>query len=63
VSFAEEGLVMFMLWLATNHPVIFGITLLVVLVLSVLLIITLWKFLRMVMRKISSFFSGSPQTA
>jgi hypothetical protein len=63
VSFAEEGLVMFMLWLATNHPVIFGITLLIVLVLSVLLIIALWKFLRMVVRKISDFFSGSPQTA
>jgi hypothetical protein len=63
VSFAEEGLVMFMLWLATNHPVIFGITLLIVLVLSVLLIIVLWKFLRVVLRKISGFFSGSPQTA
>lgn len=62
VSFAEEGLVMFMLWLATNHPVIFGITLLIVLVLSVLLIIVLWKFLRAVLRKISDFFSGSPQT-
>ena len=63
VSFAEEGLVMFMLWLATNHPVIFGITLLIVLVLSVLLIATLWKFLRAVVRKVSSFFSGSPQAA
>jgi hypothetical protein len=63
VSFAEEGLVMFMLWLATNHPVIFGITLLIILVLSVLLIIALWKFLRLVIRKVSSFFSGSPQTS
>ena len=63
VSFAEEGLVMFMLWLATNHPVIFGITLLIVLVLSVLLIVMLWKFLRVVVRKVSSFFSGSPQAA
>ncbi len=63
VSFAEEGLVMFMLWLATNYPVIFGITLLIVLVLSVLLIIALWKFLRLVVRKISAFFSGSPQTS
>ncbi len=61
VSFAEEGLVMFMLWLATNHPVIFGITLMIVLVLSVLLVIALWKFLRLVVRKISNFFSGSPQ--
>ncbi len=63
VSFAEEGLVMFMLWLATNHPLIFGITLLIVLVLSVLLIVVLWKFLRAVVRKVSSFFSGSPQAA
>ncbi len=63
VSFAEEGLVMFMLWLATNHPLIFGITLLIVLVLSVLLIVVLWKFLRVVVRKVSSFFSGSPQAA
>jgi hypothetical protein len=63
VSFAEEGLVIFMLWLATNHPVIFGIVLLIVLVLSVLLIIVLWKFLRMVIRKVSSFFSGTPQAA
>jgi hypothetical protein len=63
VSFAEEGLVIFMLWLATNHPVIFGITLLIILVLSVLLIIVLWKFLRLIVRKISAFFSGSPQTA
>lgn len=63
VSFAEEGLVMFMLWLATNHPVIFGITLLIILVLSVLLIIALWKFLRTIVRKISEFFSGSPQPA
>lgn len=61
VSFAEEGLVIFMLWLATNHPVIFGIVLLIVLALSVLLIVVLWKFLRLVIRKISSFFSGSPQ--
>lgn len=63
VSLLEDGLVMFMLWLATNHPVIFGITLLIILVLSVLLIIMLFKFLRLVIRKISSFFSGSPQPA
>ena len=63
VSFAEEGLVMFMLWLATNHPLIFCIVLLIVLVLSVLLVVMLWKFLRAVVRKVSSFFSGSPQAA
>lgn len=63
VSLIEDGLVVFMLWLATNHPVIFGIVLLIVLALSVLLIIVLWKFLRMVLRKLSSFFSGAPQVA
>jgi hypothetical protein len=63
VSFAEEGLVIFMLWLATNHPVIFGIVLLIVLVLSVLLMMVLWKFLRMVIGTVSSFFSGTPQAA
>jgi Domain of unknown function (DUF4126) len=63
VSFAEEGLVMFMLWLATDQPVIFGIVLLIILVLSVMLIVVLWKFLRAVVRKVSSFFTGSPQAA
>jgi hypothetical protein len=58
VSFAEEGLVMFMLWLATNHPVVFGITLLIVLVLSVLLIVVLYKFLKAVFVRIRKFFAG-----
>lgn len=60
VSFAEEGLVIFMLWLATNHPVIFGIVLLIVLVLSVLLIMVLFKFLRLVWRKLRELLGGSP---
>lgn len=63
VSFAEEGLVMFMLWLATDQPVIFGIVLLIILVLSVMLIVVLWKFLRAMVRKVASFFTGSPQAA
>jgi hypothetical protein len=63
VSFAEEGLVIFMLWLATEHPVLFGIVLLIVLVLSVLLIVMLYKFLKLVFNKIRSFFAGAPQPA
>jgi hypothetical protein len=63
VSFAEEGLVIFMLWLATEHPVIFGVVLLIVLVLSILLVALLFKFLRMVFNKVRSFFSGTPQAA
>ena len=60
VSFAEEGLVMFMLWLATNYPVVFGIVLLIILVLSVLLVVLLFKFLRAVFVRIRTFFSGHP---
>jgi Domain of unknown function (DUF4126) len=63
VSFAEEGLVIFMLWLATNHPVIFGITLLIVLALSVLLIMVLYKFLKALFVRIRSFFVGSDSPA
>ncbi len=61
VSLLEDGLVVFMLWLATNHPLIFGVVLLIVLALSVLLFVVLWKFLRLVVRKVSSFFVGAPQ--
>jgi len=63
VSLAEEGLVMLMLWLATNHPLVFGFVLAVVLALSVWLILVLWRFLQMVLGKISAFFSGAPKSA
>jgi hypothetical protein len=60
VSFAEEGLVIAMLWLATNHPVIFGVMLLIVLVLSVLLIVMLYKFLKMVFVRLRKLFGAEP---
>ena len=49
------------MWLATQYPVTFGIVLAVMLVLSVLLLIVLWKFLKLVVRKLRDFFgSGAP---
>ena len=58
LSLLEDGLVVGAVWLATNHPVAFGICLLIVLVLSVLLLVVLFKFLRLLGRKIAGLFSG-----
>ena len=63
MSLVEEGSVMGMMWLATNHPIAFGIVLCIVLVLSVVLIVTLLKFLKVIVRRVSEFFSGTPRTA
>ena len=50
-------------WLATQNPLVFGVALVVMLLVSVLLLIVLFKFLRAVVRRLSSFFSGSPGVA
>ena len=60
VSLAEDGLVVFMLWLSATHPVIFGIVLVVSIVLAVILLVVLVKFLRKVLRGVSEFFRGRP---
>jgi hypothetical protein len=58
VSLVEDGLVVFMLWLAATHPVIFAIVLLVSVVLAVVLLVVLIKFLRVVVRGLGEFFRG-----
>jgi hypothetical protein len=60
MSLAEEGGVMGMMWLATTHPLIFGVVLCIVLVLSVVLIVVLIKFLKAVIARIGTFFGGAP---
>jgi hypothetical protein len=60
MSLAEEGSVMGMMWLATNHPLVFGVVLCIVLALSVVLIVVLLKFLRAVLARVGAFFSGGP---
>jgi hypothetical protein len=59
MSLLEDGLVIAMVWLATEHPVVFGIVLLIVLTLSVLLIYVLFKFLRAVFARLKSWFGGA----
>ena len=58
VSLAEDGFVVFMLWLAAEHPLIFAIALVLTVILSVLLMVVLFKFLRAVIRTLSDFFAG-----
>jgi hypothetical protein len=58
VSLVEDGAVMGMMWLATNHPVAFGITLAIVLVLSIWLLVILVKYLNAIWRKLSGWFSN-----
>jgi hypothetical protein len=60
VSLAEDGLVVFMLWLSATHPVAFAIVLVVSIVLAVILLIVLVKFLRTVLRGLREFFNGRP---
>ena len=62
-SLFEDGLVVAVVWLATQHPLWFGVALVVMVVLSVLLLVVLFKFLRAVWRRVSSVFSGSPGVA
>jgi Domain of unknown function (DUF4126) len=52
VSFAEEGLVVAMLWLATNYPLTFGIVLAVVVALMIWLIVRFVGFLRAIIAKV-----------
>lgn len=58
VSLFEDGLVVFMLWLAAEYPVIFAIALVLTLVLTTLLMVVLFKFLRTVLRGLSDFLAG-----
>ncbi len=62
-SLVEDGLVIGAMWLATEHPVLFGIVLLIVVVLMVLLVIALIKFLKAALQKLREFFAGTPEVA
>lgn len=63
LSFFEDGLVVATVWLATQHPLAFGVALIVALLLSALLLMVLIKFSRVVLRGVSSFFHGSAKAA
>ena len=58
VSLAEDGFVVFLLWLAATHPLLFAIALVLSVVLAVLLLAVLIKFLRTVLRGLQAVFKG-----
>ena len=59
-SFFEDGLAVAVLWLATQYPLAFGIALALMLLVSVLLLVVLWKFLQLVIRKLRQTFGNAP---
>ena len=58
-SLLEDGLVVGAVWLATHHPLLFGVVLAVVVVLMWIMTWLLIRFLKAVFVRVSSFFSGS----
>lgn len=58
VSLFEDGFVVFMLWLAATHPLVFALVLALTLVLAVVLMIVLVRFLRAAGRRLSQFFAS-----
>jgi hypothetical protein len=58
VSLLEDGFVLFMLWLAATHPLLFALALALTLVLAVVLMVVLFKFLRAVARGLNRFVKG-----
>ncbi len=61
-SLLEDGLVVGAVWLATNHPLVFGVLLVIVVVLMALVTWVLFKFLRAMFRRVRSFWgvTGEP---
>lgn len=58
VSFAEDGLVVFLLWLSATHPQVFTLVLLVSIVAAIVLLVVLVKFLKAVVREVRDFLAG-----
>ncbi len=60
VSLLEDGLVVGALWLATQHPFLFAVALIIALFLMAWLLITLIVFLKAVFRRIGAWFKLAP---
>ena len=63
MSLVEDGLVVGAVWLATNHPIAFGVLLLIAVVLMWIVTWMLFKFLRAVFRRARGLFAGSARVA
>lgn len=59
MSLVEDGLVVGAVWLARNHPIAFGVLLLITVVLMWIVTWMLFKFLRAVFRRARSFFTAT----
>jgi Domain of unknown function (DUF4126) len=57
-SLVEDGLVVGAVWLASAHPVVFGVLLSIMVVLMWIVTRLLFKFLRGVFRRMAAFFSS-----
>lgn len=58
-SLLEDGMVVAALWLATTHPLVFGVVLVVTVVVMWVVTVFLFRFLRAVFRRVSAFFDSS----
>jgi hypothetical protein len=58
VSLFEDGFVVFMLWLAATHQILFAIALVLTLIVAVVLLVVLIKFLRVVVDRVRDFFEA-----
>ncbi|MFA7553431.1 MAG: DUF4126 domain-containing protein [Spongiibacteraceae bacterium] len=58
-SFAEDILVIAGLWAALSHPAVFLILLLLFMAVVIWMLPRLWRLLKVMLKKISQFFSGS----
>lgn len=61
-SLVEDSLVPAGLWLAIAHPLVFVAVLIGVLIFSVWLIRTCWRFLRQLFARVARIFSGKPDS-
>ena len=59
LSFFEDVLVVAVVWLATQHPLWFGVALVVMLLVSALLLVVLFKFLRAVWCRLAALLRGA----
>jgi hypothetical protein len=61
LSLAGDAFVPAMLWLAWEHPLWFGVALLITLAVSIVLIVVLFRFLRSFKRSLQGHFMPAPQ--
>ena len=63
MSLVEDTTSLGAVWLAVSYPLVFGVLLIAVVILSWLLTWALWRFLKSVFRRVSAFFSPPQRVA